>query len=153
MATLLVYSDLLGVQRSCWCTHTMLKKMSLGMCFNDQRKLAFLLSFTHLQLKNKWRAWFAFHHSILSPYGQSFFWHGLTVNYPPPHTHTTLMSHSYSVSQIIICKSRTSYAINIRLLYMVINQITDVKNCAGMGAQRMLLFLITRLLHLKVYDS
>lgn len=76
---------------------------------------------------------FAFHHNILSPYGQPSSWHGATVKCVPPQQPTHIPP------LIIISKSRAAYALNIRLLCVVINPITHMDKCtahrsAGTGA-------------------
>lgn len=88
-------------------TSLMLKEMNVGLCTvarahraGGKPALVHQLSHVYTQKKkeNKKRKdmiLFAFHHNILSPYGQSSSWHGATVKCVPPTAHSYSASHHH----------------------------------------------------------
>lgn len=109
----------------------MLKEMNVGLCSVAQAhrlgKTCICVIFPHMYTQKikgmmVMMILFVFHHNILSPYGQPSFWHGVTVKCVSPQQPT-------HIPPLIISKSRAAYALNIRLLCMVINPITHMDKC------------------------
>lgn len=82
-------------------TSLMLKEMNVGLCGVARAHRAggnlhlCQLSHVYTQKKRKNVILFAFHHNILSPYGQPSSWHGATVKCVPPTAHSYSASHHH----------------------------------------------------------
>lgn len=90
------------------------------------------------------------YHNIYSPYGQPASWHRAKATCPPPQKEEEARNDDNNKKpndippHIIISKSRAAYALNIRLLCMVINPLkrTHASHYStGTGAYRIFIFI------------
>lgn len=135
-------------------TSLMLKEMNLCLCDGAQTHKAkgtlHLLSPFQKENTRDGIILFDSYHNIYSPYGQPASWHRAKATCPPPQKKEEARNDDNNKKpndippHIIISKSRAAYALNIRLLCMVINPLkrTHASHYStGTGAYRIFIFI------------